>query len=67
MGGSDPSDQEDAAEPVIDPLAERHPCYFHMHVFGEADYFMISSLKDKAKEQFARLLRISQRGIYLPR
>lgn len=49
IGGSDP--KEDAVELVIDPLAERHPCYFHMRVSGEADYFMISSLKDKAKEQ----------------
>ncbi|KAL3482997.1 hypothetical protein BJX62DRAFT_92309 [Aspergillus germanicus] len=52
MGGSDQSDQEDAMEPIIDPSAECHPCYFHMRVFGEADYFMISSLKDKAREQF---------------
>ena len=52
MGGSDQSDQEDATEPVIDPSAESHPSYFHMRVFGEADYFMISSLKDRAKEQF---------------
>ncbi len=43
IGGSDP--KEDAVEFVIDPLAERHPCYFHMRVSGEADYFMISSLK----------------------
>jgi hypothetical protein len=38
MGGSDQSDQEDAVEPVIDHSAECHPCYFHMRVFGEADY-----------------------------
>ncbi|KAL2859768.1 uncharacterized protein BJX67DRAFT_376056 [Aspergillus lucknowensis] len=52
MRGSDQSDREDAVESVIDPSAECHPCYFHMRVFGEADYFMISPLKDKAREQF---------------
>ncbi|KAL4866012.1 hypothetical protein BDV12DRAFT_199562 [Aspergillus spectabilis] len=46
------SDQEGVMEPVIDLLAECHPCYFHMRIFGEADYFMISDLKDIAKEQF---------------
>ncbi|KAL5332136.1 BTB/POZ protein [Aspergillus crustosus] len=52
MDGSNQSNQEDAVEPVIDPSAECPPYYFHMRVFGEADYFMISSLKDKAREQF---------------
>ncbi|KAL4918679.1 hypothetical protein BDW62DRAFT_180758 [Aspergillus aurantiobrunneus] len=66
MGGSDQSDQEHATEPVVDPSAECHPCYFHMRVFGEADYFMISSLKDKAKEQFrASFTDCSERDLFV--
>ncbi|CBF73627.1 hypothetical protein AN7973.2 [Aspergillus nidulans FGSC A4] len=52
IGGSNKSDQEDAVEPVINPAAEYHPCYFYMRVSGKADYFINSSLEDKAREQF---------------
>lgn len=39
-------------EPIVDKLADCHPCYFHVRMYGEADYFMISDLKTKAKAQF---------------
>jgi hypothetical protein len=25
-------------EPLIDPLAECHPCYFHMHIVRDFNY-----------------------------
>ncbi|KAJ0413315.1 hypothetical protein BJY00DRAFT_63753 [Aspergillus carlsbadensis] len=37
---------------IMDAVAECHPSYFHARMFGEADYFMINDLKDKAKDQF---------------
>ena len=52
-----PGDQRGSAESIVDPLAGCHPCYIHMRVFGEADYFVISDLKDRAKEQFCETLR----------
>lgn len=65
MGGSDPSDQEDTIEPVVNPLAQYHPCYFHMRVVGKADYFIISSLKDKEKEQFRiSFINYSERDLF---
>ncbi|KAF3399976.1 hypothetical protein F1880_008434 [Penicillium rolfsii] len=42
----------DAMEPIIDTLAEFHPSYFYVRMYSEADYFMISDLKTKAKVHF---------------
>ncbi|KAL5333676.1 BTB/POZ protein [Aspergillus crustosus] len=60
-----PSDQEGAMDPNIDPWAKCHPCYFHMRIFGEADYFMINDLKDIAKEQFCTsFMECSERDLF---
>lgn len=47
-----PIEKGDNVEPAVDILADCHPCYFHVRMYGEADYFMISGLKRKAKENF---------------
>lgn len=47
-----PSKQWGTRKPAVDTLIDCHPCYFHMRMYGEADYFMISDLKTKACEQF---------------
>lgn len=39
-------------EPVIDASVNCHPCYFHLRMYGEADYFMIEDLKSKAERNF---------------
>jgi hypothetical protein len=39
-------------DPIVDILTDCHPCYFHVRMYGEADYFMISDLKTKAKAHF---------------
>lgn len=39
-------------ERVVDSLIDCHPCYFHVRMYGEADYFMISDLKSKAEVHF---------------
>lgn len=51
----DATEQEDEGritDPAIDPLVNCHPCYFHVRIYGEADYFMISDLKSKAEKHF---------------
>lgn len=40
---------------AVDPLNDFHPCYFHMRMYSEADYFMISNLETKAREQFCAI------------
>ncbi|KAJ6126262.1 hypothetical protein N7471_010755 [Penicillium samsonianum] len=50
--GKDPFEHGVALEPVGDILADFHPCYFHVRMYGEADYFMINDLKAKAKAHF---------------
>ena len=52
-----PSDQRGSMESIVDPLVGCHPCYIHVRVFGEADYFMISDLKDRAKERFCETFK----------
>lgn len=42
-------DEERIADPVIDSSANCHPCYFHMRMYGEADYFMIGDMDSKAE------------------
>ncbi|KAI2687588.1 hypothetical protein CBS147326_6534 [Penicillium roqueforti] len=46
------SEQRDTVELVADTLAECHPCYFHVRMYGVADYFMIGDLKSKAEGHF---------------
>lgn len=43
------SEQMDA---IDESLADCHPCYFHLRMYGEADYFLIKDLKIKAAENF---------------
>lgn len=43
------SEQMDA---IDESLADCHPCYFHLRMYGEADYFLIKDLKTKAAENF---------------
>ncbi|KAJ5752828.1 hypothetical protein N7520_009745 [Penicillium odoratum] len=43
------SEQMDA---IDESLTDCHPCYFHLRMYGEADYFMIEDLKIKAAENF---------------
>lgn len=43
------SEQMDA---IDESLTDCHPCYFHLRMYGEADYFMIEDLKIKAEENF---------------
>ena len=57
VGGPLEKVPSDSLESIVDPLGECHPCYIHMRIFGEADYLMISDLKDRAKEQFCESLR----------
>ncbi|OGE47643.1 hypothetical protein PENARI_c039G01644 [Penicillium arizonense] len=45
-------DKGGLAEPIVDSLADCHPCYFHVRMYGEADYFMIDDLKSKAAVHF---------------
>ncbi|KAJ5651996.1 hypothetical protein N7507_009422 [Penicillium longicatenatum] len=37
---------------IVNPLTDCHPCYFHLRMYAEADYFMIEDLKTKAEENF---------------
>ncbi|KAL2871606.1 BTB/POZ domain-containing protein [Aspergillus lucknowensis] len=48
----DPSNQDGGVDAIVGTSADCHPSYFHLRIFGQADYFMISDLKDRAKEQF---------------
>jgi hypothetical protein len=52
MPAEEPFEQGVELEPIVDILANCHPCYFHVRMYGEADYFMISDLKTKAKAHF---------------
>lgn len=45
-------DKSVVTEPLVDSLIDCHPCYFHIRVYGEADYFMIDDLKRKAEVHF---------------
>ena len=49
-------EQRHAVGSTSDELAAYHPCYLHMRMYGEADYFMIQDLKIKAKARFATAL-----------
>ncbi|KAJ5249531.1 hypothetical protein N7524_011847 [Penicillium chrysogenum] len=49
---NDPFEQSAASESSVDVLASCHPCYFHVRIYGEADYFMINDLKTKATAYF---------------
>lgn len=44
-----PFEQRGVVELVADTLTDCHPCYFHVRMYGEADYFMIDDLKSKAE------------------
>lgn len=35
---------------VVDTSVIHHPCYFHLRMYSEADYFMIDDLKKKLKK-----------------
>ena len=50
-------------ERAFDSSADCRPCYFHMRIFGEADYFMINPLKDKGKAQFC-FMDCSERNLF---
>jgi hypothetical protein len=39
-------------ESIVNPLTDCHPCYFHLRMYAEADYFMIEDLKTRAEENF---------------
>lgn len=39
-------------EAIDESLAECHPCYFHLRIYREANYFRIEGLKIKAEENF---------------
>ncbi|KAK9847944.1 BTB/POZ fold [Penicillium brevicompactum] len=43
------SEQMDA---IDESLTDCHPCYFHLRMYGEADYFLIKDLKIRAAENF---------------
>lgn len=45
-------DNGDITGPPVDSLLDCHPCYFHVRMYGEADYFMIDDLKSKAEVHF---------------
>ncbi|KAJ6019785.1 hypothetical protein N7499_003118 [Penicillium canescens] len=45
-------DKGGLTEPIVDSLADCHPCYFHVRMYGEADYFMIDDLRSKAGMHF---------------
>lgn len=38
--------------PVLDTAIKDHQCYFHLCMYGEADYFMTDDLKGKAENHF---------------
>lgn len=48
----DEGDNGDITGPPVDSLLDCHPCYFHVRMYGEADYFMIDDLKSKAEVHF---------------
>lgn len=45
-------DEEMTAEESIPSLTSCHPSYFHVRMYGEADYFMIDDLKARAMAYF---------------
>lgn len=45
-------DESVVTEPLVDSLLDCHPCYFHIRMYGEADYFMVDDLKRKAEVHF---------------
>ncbi|KAJ6102604.1 hypothetical protein N7486_005031 [Penicillium sp. IBT 16267x] len=49
-------------EPIADTLFDNHPCYFHLRMYGEADYFMIDGLILKRARNFAHLSWIMVTG-----
>ncbi|KAI2994449.1 hypothetical protein CBS147346_10487 [Aspergillus niger] len=61
MNKKGPNEEENNVEPAVDILADCHPCYFHVRMYGEADYFMIDDLKIKAEEKvLASLVNCSE-------
>jgi hypothetical protein len=49
-------EQRHAVDPMSDNWPVYHPCYFHLRMYGEADYFMINELKSKAEARFCAAL-----------
>lgn len=55
----------DIGKPDVDTWPNCHSCYFHVRMYGEGDYFMISDLKRKAKEKFlASLINCSEKKCF---
>lgn len=48
-------DERVTTEPLVNSLVDCHPCYFHVRMYGEADYFMIDDLKRRAEAHFCAL------------
>ena len=51
-----PTEQDDLVELVVDSLIHCHLCHFHVCVYGEVGYLMISDLKSKAEARFGGFL-----------
>ncbi|KAJ5175142.1 uncharacterized protein N7482_001019 [Penicillium canariense] len=49
-------DERVVTKPLVESLVDCHPCYFHVRMYGEADYFMIDDLKRKAEVHFCASL-----------
>ncbi|KAJ5377366.1 uncharacterized protein N7496_004775 [Penicillium cataractarum] len=45
-------DESVVTEPLVNSILDCHPSYFHLRMYGEADYFMIDDLKRKAEAHF---------------
>ncbi|GKZ97221.1 hypothetical protein AnigIFM59636_011974, partial [Aspergillus niger] len=59
------TEKGDIVEPAVGILADCHPCYFHVRMYGEADYFKINDLKIKAKGKFlASLMKRSEKELF---
>ncbi|OQE13952.1 hypothetical protein PENSTE_c041G04559 [Penicillium steckii] len=54
-GGAPLKGISEQIEAIDELLANCHPCYFHLRMYGEADYFMIDDLKIRAEENFRNL------------
>lgn len=51
-GGSPLTGTSEQIDIIDESLPDCHPCYIHLRMYGEADYFMIEDLKIRAEENF---------------
>ncbi|KAJ5876031.1 uncharacterized protein N7529_001615 [Penicillium soppii] len=49
---TDNRDNGQMTDVVLDVAVSYHPSYFHLRMYGEADYFMVSDLKCNAERHF---------------